>query len=478
MFIVRYATKTLSILLILVLLAGFFLIPGAPTASAATQCYGDYTLLDVIENYSGCTGAQGMALDDTYIYNVKIASSTEDNAFITRTHRTSGATTYLTNASTGGYFFTNLYHANDLEMVTINGVQNLLVATGKAGSTSLVRFTLSGTKLTQAGTYTAVYSDDGTQTSVSSAQVMRVNGYVYDPSWGASQSGVYRWETQSGSLRSVTTDGAAHNGAAMSQGSISGTAYTGGRFSLHEGIVLKHSEPWIVEWKGSGNWTDGALLLSAHNKSKYEGNRYLFRRKNSTLIALGEYSDGTFYNYGLDLASYGIDGTANHVYRMTNKLSSDGSNMVYLSVDGRQLGPMNNYYLAGTAQGTTSNWLNGKDFTFSYFGTDQHPVDDCTLEYIQVWGKGLLDQVDEPDTYRWESGMKTVSATGLTANTATALGGSVSGSTHTDSRYALERNVVLLHGRPWVTMTAPGSTTTALPWRKRASTAQYLTPTG
>lgn len=164
--------------------------------------------------------------------------------------------------------------------------------------------------------------------------------------------------------------------------------------------------------------------------------------------AQGMAVDGTYYNYGLDLASYGIDGTAEHVYRMTNKLSSDGSNMVYLSVDGRELGPMNNYYLAGSAQGTTSNWISGKDFTFSYLGTDLHPLDDCSIEYIQVWGKGLLDQKDEPDTYRWENGMQTVSTTGLTANTATTLGGSVSGSIHTASRYALDRNVVLLHNRP------------------------------
>lgn len=106
----KYAKKPLSILLILSMLAGFFLFPGASEA-AAVQCYSSYSVIDVIENYGGCTGAQGMAVDDTYIYNVKIASSTEDNGFITRTHRTSGSTVYMTNAGTGGYFFTNLYHA-------------------------------------------------------------------------------------------------------------------------------------------------------------------------------------------------------------------------------------------------------------------------------------------------------------------------------------------------------------------------------
>jgi hypothetical protein len=535
-----------------------------------------------------------MAVDDTYIYNVKIASSTEDNAFITRTHRTSGSTVYMTNASTGGYFFTNLYHANDMEIVTVDGVQNLLVATGEAGSDSLVRFEINGTTLTQVGSYTAIY-DDGSQTGISSAKVMGVHGtvldlivkknkylyyatldvskssgeftivhaftldvenvsidgtvydltewlhqgfeyidhkifvpitgypdmsvssivvydiqgasgtirndpslsfyiqsttysekfefescgicpadgrlyfntnqatssdgdydsihvfddYVYDPSGGAAQPGVYRWETRGGSLQSVTSGGAAYNGLAMSQGSISGTDYTDGRFSLHEGVVLKHDQPWILEWKSSGIWTNGGLLMSSYSKSKFEGNRYIFRRKESSLIALGEFSGNTYYNYGLELSDYGIDGTAEHVYRMTNKLSTDGSNMVWLSVDGRELGALNNYYIAGSSQGTTSDWISGKDFTFSYIGTDLHPIDDCSLEYIQIWGRGLLDQKDGADTYRWESGMENISAPGLTANTASALGGSVSGSTHTGSRYALEKNVVLLHDRPW-----------------------------
>ena len=528
----KYARKIWSAVLAMAMLVGFFLIPG----EAKAAYYDSYTLIDVIENYSGCTGAQGMTVDDTYIYNVKIASSTSDNAIITRTHRTTGETIYLTNGSDGTVFFTNLYHANDLDIVTVNGVKNLLVATTQKGATSLIRFTLSGTTLTQAAGYTAM--SDGSQTTVSSAQVMRVNGtkleilfkrnknlfygtvdaskssgqftitkaftldmanvtvngkvydmttwlhqgfdyidnrifvpftsdtdasisavvvydvqgasgtiqnipelsfyiksekypskfeiesvgicpsdgklyfntnqavsssdgnhdainvindYVYDPSWGASEPGVYRWEAKSGTFQSVTTGGATYNGLAMSQGSISGTSFTDGRFSLHEGVVLKHDEPWVMEWKSSGNWTDGSLMMSSYNKSKYEGNRYIFRRQDSSLIALGECIDGLYYNYGLELSDYGIDGTVEHVYRLTNKLNSDGSNMVYLSVDGQKLGPMNQYYMGGIAQGTTSDWLSGKDFTFSYFGTDSHPVDDCSLTYFQVWGTGLRD---------------------------------------------------------------------------------------
>lgn len=158
------------------MLSGFVLIRDSEPAQAA--CYGDYTLVDTIYDYGGCTGMQGMALDDTYLYNIKIASSTEDNAFIARTHRTTGSTTYLTNAATGTVFFTELYHANDMEMVTINGVQTLFVATSLAGSTSLMRYALSGTTLTEVGRYSTYY--DGSSTAISSAQVMRVTDSQID----------------------------------------------------------------------------------------------------------------------------------------------------------------------------------------------------------------------------------------------------------------------------------------------------------
>lgn len=448
--------KPLAVLMVAVMLAGFVLIPRPRQAMAAT--YSDYTLVDTIYNYGGCTGMQGLAVDDTYLYNIKIASSTQDNAFISRTHKDTGSTTYMTNAATGTIYFSEMYHANDLEYADIAGVKTLFVATSLDGSTSLLRYAINGTTLTEIGRYDTVYN--GSSTAISSAQVMRVTDtdidlmikkgkylyyatlginatggtiemthaftldvaniniggeiidmsdwlhqgyeyidnkifvpitcesdmsissvcvfhtqgmygtikndptlsfyidsetydekfeiesckicpsdgrlyfntnqgsstgghdqdavhyftdYVYDPSNGAKNPDVYRWETQNDVLQSVTDGGASFNGLAMSQGSISGGVYTNARYSLSKGVVLKHSEPWILEWKSSGRWTDGGLLLSAHNKSKYEGNSFIFRRKDSSLIALGEYSGGTFYNYGLDLASYGVDGTAEHV---------------------------------------------------------------------------------------------------------------------------------------------------------------------
>lgn len=39
----------------------------------------------------------------------------------------------------------------------------------------------------------------------------------------------------------------------------------------------------------------------------------------------------------------------------------------------------------GTDQKKTVDWVNGKDFHFSYMGTSSHTIGGCSLEYIQVW---------------------------------------------------------------------------------------------
>lgn len=250
---------------------------------------------------------------------------------------------------------------------------------------------------------------------------------------------------------SVQSGSSRWNEPILHAGSVSEGTYTDVQYAIPHAVRLEHDRPWIVEWSSSGAWTTGSLLFSSSSYSKYEGNTYLFRRKNSSLIALGEYIDGTFYNYGVTLSNHGIDGTQPHVYTLKNRIASDGSNMVYLYVDGAELGPMNNYHLAGTSQGTISNWVNGKDFTFSYMGTSQHPLSECNLDYIRVLGNGLGDVYDEPDIFRWETqnDQLTSRTDGYTSNNATALSGSCSNGIYSGSHFALEKPVVLLHDRPW-----------------------------
>lgn len=280
--------------------------------------------------------------------------------------------------------------------------------------------------------------------------VCYITNWTYEPFARNTEVKNYRWEMIDGELVSVTNGGSEYNGIAMYQGSIVDGKISNGKFAMSENIVLQHDLPWVLEWKSNG-CSAGELLFATQSVSNYANAPYIFVNGNYARISIGAHDGSQYNNYGVTLADHGIDGTQSHVYRLTNKIGSDGSNMVYLSVDGRELGAMNNHFIASTSQGTTSNWVSGQDFCFSYLGTGAHKVND-SLEYIQVWGNGLYNQYDEPNTYRWEdkgSGMVNISEIGLSDNALTSAAGTYSGGVYTAARFEPQKPIVLLHNRPW-----------------------------
>ena len=290
-----------------------------------------------------------------------------------------------------------------------------------------------------------------TSSSTNYDGVHYVAGFTYEPENRTTDVNDYRWEMVDNQFLSVTDGGATYNPLIMNEGKVVDGTITDGRWVTAKTVVLQHSDPWVIEWKSTGKGA-GALLLSGNPIGSTANNMYLFRRAGSSLIALG-YNDGSQYNnYGLTLSDYGVDGSLEHVYRLTNKIASDGSNMVYLSVDGTDLGPMNNYYIGGTAQGTTSDWISGQDFKFSYMGTTSHKVSNVDIEYMQIWGKGLKSQYDEPNVFRWETTnntMTAISQPGYTANTATTLWGSCTDGVYSGYQAELAQEIRLLHDQPW-----------------------------
>ena len=552
--------------------------------------YGSYDTLSTIYNQGDCFSMQGMTLDSNYTYCAKVNTDTDASACIIRSSKSDGSKTVMINSATGGYYFSNLGHANALDLVHANGYNQMFVT---AGST-LVRLTMSGSYLTTAGTYTATYN--GTSASMTAVQVMSAcdteikvlvktgrtlytatldprassgnlelvklctlniasarlknsthdfssylqqgfdfhdnkvflplsgntqmdtsvvlvydlegatgelqndptlsfrvissayaalfeiedvaicqetgrlyfntnrrksssdtdhdscsyfKSYAYDPSMSTLAPADYRWETVNNELISTTAGGGTYNLPTMFHGSITDNVMTHGLYSLSRSVMLKHDSPWIVEWKSSGSFTGGGMLLATGKNSKVPNAPFLFRYKDSSIISLGYYTGSQHNNYGIKLSDHGIDGAAEHVYRLTNKIASDGSNMVYLSVDGVELGAMNNYYIGINSQGTTSDWVNGQDFTFSYIGSYNHPLTDCNLSYLQVWADGAADV---SDNFRWETNGDTLTSAsggGLTENAATIYSGSVSGTTYTNACFRLDQSVVLLHDRPW-----------------------------
>ena len=269
--------------------------------------------------------------------------------------------------------------------------------------------------------------------------------YVYDPTVSTLGPADYRWEMENDRLVSKMDDGATFNNATQFHGGISGGVISYGLFNLSRSVVLQHDLPWVVEWKSSGTFTGGALLLASAITRAYPNAPYLYRAEGNKLIGFG-YNDGsTYHNYGIKLSDHGIDGSAEHVYRLTNKVGN-GSNMVYLSIDGTELGAMNNYFLGSTAQGTTSNWISGKDFSFSYIGAYMHSLADCKLDYLQVWAKGVPEEANSH--YRWDNTGEDLTSAADT-NDPIIYNGSLTGSTFTSAAFRLNKGVRLLHDQPW-----------------------------
>ena len=184
----------------------------------------------------------------------------------------------------------------------------------------------------------------------------------------------FRWEMEGTSLRSVGDE----NALAALGGTVTDGVITGGRYQAAIPMVLKHDRPWVLEWRCGGDWR-GAILTSAPITATV-GKYYLSRTKGGQLC-FGAWSGSQYDNYGVDLSA--LD-AGTHTFRLENRISADGSNMIYLSLDGGEALPMNNYFVGSKAQNTTSNWVSGKDFSFGYLGTNSAPLNDCKLEYLLV----------------------------------------------------------------------------------------------
>ncbi len=268
----------------------------------------------------------------------------------------------------------------------------------------------------------------------------------------------FRWETQNDALVSITSDGNEKNKLTMTHGTITDGVFSKTRFTMSQGINLRHDLPWCVEWKSAGTWTDttdGALLFAESTTSSTPDAYYLYRRHNSDFLAFGYSTGGKYYNYGVTFAGTGIDATAEHIYRLENRPAEDGSNMVYLLVDGEEAGPMNHHFIGGTDQKKTVDWVNGKDFHFSYMGTSPHTIGNCSIEYIQVWENGQAEASRELTDFRWEYDDETdafvsVTHSGNTENPLIMTGGTITDGYFAKTRFTLSETVMLNHDSPWI----------------------------
>ena len=184
----------------------------------------------------------------------------------------------------------------------------------------------------------------------------------------------FRWSFDNGQLVSV---GAAENAVTRLSGTVTDGVLNDGRYQFSIPVVLKHDLPWVMEWQYAGDWR-GVMLSSDPEPAK--GMLYL-SRVNGGQLCFGTWTGSQYNNYGVDISALDAQ---EHTYRLENRIAADGSNMVYLLVDGVERGAMNHYFIGSKDQGTTSDWVSGKDFVLSYMGIEDHALRNCTPEYLQV----------------------------------------------------------------------------------------------
>ena len=175
-----------------------------------------------------------------------------------------------------------------------------------------------------------------------------------------------------------------------------GTVYTP-YYKLESAVQLQHDAPWVVEMR-----LRGGLNLYLSGTRNYENNALFLSRA-------GGYVDmqlpKVYYEYATSTSAlhvrhnihkYGVSYNQTykskdwHTYRIENRIEADGNNMVYLLIDGEELGPMENYrFEKENISEVRPGWFNGWNLVVNYFKCSNFAEGvDLDIDYIQIWENG------------------------------------------------------------------------------------------
>ncbi|MBO5868778.1 MAG: hypothetical protein J6Q54_07720, partial [Oscillospiraceae bacterium] len=202
------------------------------------------------------------------------------------------------------------------------------------------------------------------------------------------QSAFYHWEVNGTELVSVTSENTAQNELALLQGGIENGVLKDAQYKISETVVLYHDRPWAIEWKAAGNGSSygGGMLLAASDGSGSKAGGLYLPADSRGFVAWNASSEGR--NYGIKLANFGIDTRQEHIYRIENRITADGTNTLYLIVDGVEIGDMNTPYSTkdGSQVETTENWANGANIYLSFMGKPTNfLLKNMKLSYLKIW---------------------------------------------------------------------------------------------
>jgi len=200
----------------------------------------------------------------------------------------------------------------------------------------------------------------------------------------------YSWELDA--ENKLVSIGANKNNTTKAAGSVEGGLFSHIQYRLAKNIYLYKDENWALEWTMSGKWyADGdtaTQVLFAETLNTNESNNLgIMINGKAQSISVGTYNSTETAQYGICLAAHGIDMSASHTYKLINRFEADGTNMLYLFVDGKEIGPMNNVLNAdGTDSGKDENWAANKNFCFASIGAPKYQLCYGIVNKISVIG--------------------------------------------------------------------------------------------
>ena len=214
------------------------------------------------------------------------------------------------------------------------------------------------------------------------------------------QTETFLWEHDGTDLIPATGNGVATNNLTrLEYYHPTRNEYLGDYYQLDNAIRLKHNLPWTVEFQTKKS----NFFLGPRDMANIAGSPYLVKLTNHCAGAetfnypgisdTGEETTLTGRNlYGVNYAEAGFRNSQTHTYCLENRVSGD-SNMVYLTIDGQELGPMNGFYIykagAYEHQEEPVDWFNGKDIEVNYIFNKTFRINpDYPVEYVQIWENG------------------------------------------------------------------------------------------
>lgn len=171
-------------------------------------------------------------------------------------------------------------------------------------------------------------------------------------------------------------------------------------FTLEKTVKLNHTQPWVLEYRGRNCW-----LILAPTLSFSSGEPYLFMTSNYFAGGICHMEDGVDKEtgepkriavregVGVKYKEQGYSNAKDHTYRLENRINTDGSNMVWLLIDGEELGPIENCMKVVDFDveylGKTDDWFNGRNLEINYiYNTNTRLYPGHVFEHLHIWENG------------------------------------------------------------------------------------------